>query len=136
GELTRLADAWKAPIVAVPNDLPQPRAAVGALAVPPLIALEDIGLFPGARQWVKEAIRSLGARRDEIIGGGDFIPQLARSIGRTITLIYGGGSIGAGAAQRWETPRNENAKAPACWNARPDLSHKQGSGWRPRAALT
>ena len=136
GELTRLAEAWKAPIVAVPNDLPQPRAAVGALAVPPLIALEDIGLFPGARQWVKEAIRSLGARRDEIIGGGDFIPQLARSIGRTIPLIYGGGSIGAVAAQRWKTQMNENAKVPAFWNAQPELCHNEVSGWGQHGDLT
>src|SRR5437868_6253959 len=83
----RVAAAWKAPIVAVPDELPQPRVAVGALAVPPLIVLEDIGLFPGARQWVKEAIRSLVARRDEIMGGGAFVPELARSIGRTIPLI-------------------------------------------------
>src|SRR5438309_2850060 len=36
GELTRLAKAWSAPLITVPDDIPQPRAAVGALAVPPL----------------------------------------------------------------------------------------------------
>ena len=30
GELTRLAKAWGAPLVTVPDDIPQPRAAVGA----------------------------------------------------------------------------------------------------------
>src|SRR5438067_333470 len=136
GELTRLAAAWKAPIVAVPDELPQPRVAVGALAVPPLIVLEDIGLFPGARQWVKEAIRSLVARRDEIMGGGAFVPELARSIGRTIPLIYGGGSIGAVAAQRWKTQMNENAKVPAFWNAQPELCHNEIAGWGQHGDLT
>src|SRR5207237_3807566 len=51
GELTRLAKAWRAPVVWVPDDLPQPRVGVGALAIPPLIVLEDVGLFPGARPW-------------------------------------------------------------------------------------
>jgi glucose/mannose-6-phosphate isomerase len=61
GELTKLAEAWEAPIVPVPDDIPQPRAAVGALSIPPLIALEEIGLFPGARKWVEEAVRRPGA---------------------------------------------------------------------------
>src|SRR5438477_8005754 len=45
GELTRLAKAWGSPVVSVPDDIPAPRAGVGALAIPPLIVLEDIGLF-------------------------------------------------------------------------------------------
>ena len=41
---------------------------------------------------------------------------LARRIGRTIPLIYGGGPIGAVAAARWKCQVNENAKAPAFAN--------------------
>ncbi|MGH7734511.1 MAG: SIS domain-containing protein, partial [Gemmatimonadales bacterium] len=50
GELAALAEEWGAPIVPVPGDIPQPRAALGAMAVPPLVVLEDMGLFPGASQ--------------------------------------------------------------------------------------
>src|ERR1700689_469029 len=35
GELTALAAEWGVPAVAVPSDTPQPRAALGALAIPP-----------------------------------------------------------------------------------------------------
>ena len=38
-----------------PTTIPQPRAAIGAMAIPPLVVLEEIGLFPGAahlgRRW-------------------------------------------------------------------------------------
>src|SRR5436309_9125403 len=84
GELTKLGEAWGSPMVAVPDDIPQPRAAVGALAVPPLIVLEQVGLFPGARKWVDEAVRRLGSRRDELAGDDTLATDLARRIGRTM----------------------------------------------------
>src|SRR5205807_10020962 len=101
GGLARLGEAWGAPMVSVPEDIPQPRAGVGALAVPPLIALEEIGLFPGARRWVDEAVRGLERRRDELTGDNSalvensIVTDLARQIGRTIPLIYGGGAVGS-----------------------------------------
>jgi glucose/mannose-6-phosphate isomerase len=136
GELTRLGEAWGSPMVAVPDDIPQPRAAVGALAVPPLIVLEQIGLFPGARKWVDEAVRCLVSRRDVLKGDDTVVTDLARRIGRTIPLIYGGGSLGAVAAQRWKTQMNENAKVPAFWNAQPELCHNEIAGWGQHGDLT
>jgi glucose/mannose-6-phosphate isomerase len=136
GELTRLGEAWGSPMVAVPDDIPQPRAAVGALAVPPLIALEEIGLFPGARRWIDEAVRRLTVRRDELKGDDTLVTDLARQIGRTIPLIYGGGAIGAVAAMRWKTQMNENAKIPAFWNAQPELCHNEIAGWGQHGDLT
>jgi glucose/mannose-6-phosphate isomerase len=136
GELTRLGDAWGSPMVGVPDDIPQPRAAVGALAIPPLIVLEQIGLFPGARRWVDEAVRGLAARRDELTGDDTIVTDLARRIGRTIPLIYGGSAVGAVAAQRWKTQMNENAKIPAFWNAQPELCHNEIAGWGRHGDLT
>jgi len=136
GELTRLANAWGAPLVTVPDDIPTPRAGVGALAVPPLIVLEQVGLFPGARKWVDEAVRRLMARRDEVQADDSIVAGLARQIGRTIPLIYGGGPIGAVAAQRWKTQMNENAKIPAFWNAQPELCHNEIAGWGQHGDLT
>ena len=136
GELTRLANAWGAPLVTVPDDIPTPRAGVGALAVPPLIVLEQVGLFPGARKWVDEAVRRLMARRNELQADDSTVAGLARQIGRTIPLIYGGGPIGAVAAQRWKTQMNENAKIPAFWNAQPELCHNEIAGWGQHGDLT
>ena len=58
GELARLAESWEVPIVRVGGGIPQPRAALGALAIPPLVVLEDMGLFPGARSWIDAGHRA------------------------------------------------------------------------------
>jgi glucose/mannose-6-phosphate isomerase len=135
GELARLAEAWGAPLVPVPSAIPQPRAALGALAIPPLVVLEELGLFPGASQWIDLAVRRLRTRRDELTAAGSLAEKLARHIGRTIPLVYGGG-LGAVAAQRWKTQLNENAKIPAFWNAQPELCHNEIAGWGQHGDLT
>jgi glucose/mannose-6-phosphate isomerase len=136
GELAKLAAGWGAPVVPVPADIPQPRAALGALAIPPLVVLEDIGLFPGAGQWIDFAVSQLQRRRDRLTRDGNDAEQLARRIGRTITLMHGGGALGAAAAQRWKTQINENAKAPAFWAAQPELCHNEVCGWGQNGDVT
>src|SRR5205085_267899 len=78
----------------------------------------------------------LGSRRDELAGDDTLATDLARRIGRTIPLIYGGGSLGSVAAQRWKTQCNENAKVPAFWNASPELCHNEIAGWGQHGDLT
>ncbi|HEX8771249.1 MAG TPA: bifunctional phosphoglucose/phosphomannose isomerase [Acidimicrobiales bacterium] len=136
GQLADLAEAWGAPVVRVPEDIPQPRAAIGALAVPPMLVLEEIGLFPGARHWVDAAVEQLRKRRDELVQPGNQTEVLARRIGRTIPLVHGGGGLGAVAAHRWKTQVNENAKAPAFWNAQPEVCHNEVAGWGQHGDLT
>ena len=137
GELTRLAKAWRAPLVEVPDDIPQPRAALGAMAIPPLIVLEDIGLFPGAGRWVEEAVRRLRSRRDELVAGDPLVVDLARRIGRTIPLMYGGGTLGAVAAQRWKTQMNENAKVPGLLELpSPSCATTRSQGWGQHGDVT
>ena len=129
GELGRLAESWGAPIVDVPATIPQPRSALGAMAVPPLVVLEDIGLFPGATQWIDLAVGQLQRRRDRLTRETNDAANLAKRIGRTLPLVHGGGAIGAAAAQRWKTQINENAKSPAFWAAQPELCHNEVAGW-------
>jgi glucose/mannose-6-phosphate isomerase len=136
GELGHLAGSWGVPMVEVPEGIPQPRAALGALAIPPLIVLEDIGLFPGASYWINAAIEQLRIRRDQLARPGNLAEQLARRIGRTMPLIHGGGGLGAVAAQRWKTDINENAKCPAFWNMQSELCHNEVSGWGQHGDLT
>jgi glucose/mannose-6-phosphate isomerase len=51
-------------------------------------------------------------------------------------VVYGGGAIGATAAARWKTQINENAKAPAFWNAQPELGHNEISAWGQHGDVT
>ncbi len=136
GELQRLAEAWEVPVIGVPSGIPQPRAAIGALAIPPFIVLEEIGLFPGASHWISAAVEQLRSRRDRLIRPGNEAETMARRIGRTIPLVYGGGGVGAVAAQRWKAQMNENAKTPAFWNTQPELCHNELAGWGQHGDVT
>ncbi|HET9732563.1 MAG TPA: bifunctional phosphoglucose/phosphomannose isomerase [Acidimicrobiales bacterium] len=136
GELARRAAGWGARIVEVPASIPQPRAAIGAMAVPPLVVLESIGLFPGAGQWVDFAVSQLARRRDSLVDPGNEAEELARRIGRTIPLVYSSGAVGTAAAQRWKTQINENANSPAFWNVQPELCHNELQGWGQHGDVT
>jgi glucose/mannose-6-phosphate isomerase len=136
GELGRLAASWGAPVVPVPDDIPQPRAAIGALAIPPLVVLEEIGLFPLASRWIDAAVDQLTRRRDTLVADGEPAAGVARAIGRTLPLVHGGGSLGATAASRWKTQINENANAPAFSSAVPELCHNEIQGWGQHGDVT
>jgi glucose/mannose-6-phosphate isomerase len=136
GELVRLADEWRVPVVPVPTDIPQPRAALGAMAVPPLVVLEEIGLFPGAGHWVSQAVEQLRRRRDELIAPASVAEDLARRIGRTIPLIHSSEALGTAAALRWKAQVNENAKSPAFFAVYPELCHNEVAGWGQHGDVT
>lgn len=141
GELRDLASSWTAPVVPVPHAIPAARAALGALAVPPLVVLERIGLFPGASHWIAAAVEQLKARRDALFDGGQ--PRagnpaevLARQVGRSFPVFYGGGGIGDVAARRWKAQHNANAKAPAWANTLPELCHNEIAGYGQHGDVT
>ncbi|MBI2709195.1 MAG: SIS domain-containing protein [Actinobacteria bacterium] len=135
GRLGALAGEWGAARVEVPAGLPTARAAIGALAVPPLVALERMGLFPGAHGWAAHAVAQLERRRDQLAGGGP-ARDLARRIGRTLPIVYGASAIGAVAAARWKAQCNENAKVPAFAGAVPQVCHDEVSGWGQHGDVT
>jgi glucose/mannose-6-phosphate isomerase len=136
GELGRLAAGWGAPVVPIPDDIPQPRAGIGALAIPAFVVLEEIGLFPLASRWIDLAVDQLTRRRDALLNEGEPAVGLARTIGRTVPLIQGGGAIGSTAASRWKTQINENANAPAFWSTSPELCHNEIQGWGQHGDVT
>ncbi len=136
GELGRLAASWSAPIVPIPDGIPMPRAGLGAVAIPPLVILESIGLFPGASAWIAAAVAQLRRRRDQLVSDANPAEALARRIGRQTPIIYGGGGVGAVAAQRWKTQFNENAKTAAFSNQLPELCHNEICGWGQNGDVT
>jgi glucose/mannose-6-phosphate isomerase len=113
-----------------------PRAAIGALSVPPLLVLERSGLFPGASEWVTEAVSQLRARRDQLVADANPAREVARRIGRTFPLVYGGGDLGAVAALRWRNQFAENAKVPAFASVIPELMHNEICGWGQHGDVT
>jgi glucose/mannose-6-phosphate isomerase len=117
-----------------------PRAAVGALLAPLFVVLERVGLLPDAGEWLDAAGRQLAVRRENCGPGVDApanpAREIARRIGTTIPIFYGGGALGAVAAQRWKCDVNENAKAPAFWNAYPELDHNEICGWGQHGDVT
>jgi len=129
GELVRLSGEWGVPLVPVPLGIPEARTALGAMAIPPLVVLERIGLFPGAQQWIGQAVTQLKRRRDELGRSGSVAETVARRIGRTIPLVHSSQDLGTAAALRWKTQINLNAKSPAFWNVHPELCHNEVAGW-------
>ena len=136
GELAERAEGWGSPVIPVPAGIPQPRAAIGAMAIPPLVVLEEIGLFPGASEWIRLAVAQLRRRRDQLAGPSSPAEALARKIGRTVPLVYSSGAVGSTAALRWKTQLNENAKVPAFWAAHPELCHNEICGWGQNGDVT
>jgi len=139
GELETVArDAGALHVPCPPGFLP--RAAVGALVAPLCTVLYRLGLAPGANALMLRAQQQLAARRDAcqpgIDGQANVARELARRIGRTIPLIYGGGAIGAVAAYRWKCDINENAKAPAFWHTYPELDHNEICAWGQHGDVT
>jgi glucose/mannose-6-phosphate isomerase len=135
GELGALAPTWQAPHVPLPTDIPQPRAALGALSVPLILLLEKVGLFPGASGWVDAAVEQLTVRR-AALEAGDAAQQIARTIDGTMPLIFGAGPLGGVAAARWKAQVNENAKAPAFTGTYPELCHNEIVGWGQHGDVT
>jgi glucose/mannose-6-phosphate isomerase len=136
GELATLADEWGSPHIELASDVPMPRAAIGALSMPPMVVLEKMGHFPGAGAWIGAAVEQLTRRRDQLVGDKSPARELARRIDRTMPLIYGGGGIGHVAALRWKNQFNENPKIPAFSQSMPEVCHNELAGWAQYGDVT
>lgn len=135
GQLAALSEAWRTPVVAV-DPATSPRTELVPLAIPPLLLLEDLGLFPGAREWVVRAAAQLVRRREEIAAGRDPAAAIARTVGRTFPVVHAAGPLGLVAARRWTHQFNLSAKIPAFASALPDLCHNQIAGWGQHGDVT
>ena len=138
GQLGALADDEAAPTVFLPvAETPIPtRARIGALAVPVLRAFEQMGLSPGASDWIGAAVHQLQARRDELGADDNAAAALARRVAGTMPLVYGGSAIGRVAAERWKVQINQSAKTPAWVGELPDVAHGEIAGWGQHGDIT
>jgi glucose/mannose-6-phosphate isomerase len=136
GALAGLATQAGWPIVPVPDDVPQPRAAFGALSVPPLVVLERLGLLDGMERLLRDAAETLSDSRDGLVRPGSTAQELATRIGRTTPLVHGAPGPTGVAAMRWKTQVNENAKSPAFYSLQPELCHNEVAGWGQHGDVT
>ena len=136
GQLADLASQWGVPHIAVDASIPMPRAGIGAVSIPPMVVLEQMGLFPGATFWIDAAIAQLRRRRDEERAGRGPAAGLARRIGRAFPVVYGGGGVGSVAALRWKNQFNENAKVPAHAGSVPEVCHNELCGFGQHGDVT
>jgi glucose/mannose-6-phosphate isomerase len=140
GALGQFAHEQGALHVPCPDGIPAPRLALGALVAPLFVLLFRMGMLPEAHAALQLAQQQLARRRDQCRPDADPARnparELARKIDRTIPIIYGSGGLGGVAAMRWKQSMNENAKAPAFWNAYPELDHNEVSGWGQHGDIT
>ncbi|CAB4553565.1 unannotated protein [freshwater metagenome] len=136
GHLERIAHEWGAPVIGLDSAIPMPRAAIGAVSIPPLLVLERLGLLEGASAQVDAMISQVSRRRDELLADGNQALKLAQRIGRTLPIVYGGGTLGETAAWRWKGQFNENPKVASFANRIPELTHNEICGWGQHGDVT
>lgn len=129
GGLAALAEREGLIHLPVVDGAPVSRAGIGVMAIPALVLLERLGLYPGADAWIDAAIAQTTARRDELISENNLARRLARRLGRSLPIIYGGNGPGGMAAAFWKTQFNANAKVAAFSNQAPELTHNEVAGW-------
>lgn len=131
GTIAEMAADWGIPWFRVDNAIPQPRAAIGALFVPPYVAMETAGLVPDAISSLKDAIEQLKRRAAQANepGGIAMVSSAAKLVAGHIPLIWGSAGLGMVAASRLRTQINENAKAIAMSSTVPESCHNELAGW-------
>ena len=130
GALVSLAGEWDVPVVPLPGGIPQPRAALGAMAIPPLVLLEEIGLFPG-----RPAVGGPGRRPAPASAGTSWSGPAAGP--RNWPGGSGGPSPSSTARRTWVRPppcggrprSTRTPRRPAFCNVYPELCHNELAGW-------
>ncbi|MCH7904301.1 MAG: bifunctional phosphoglucose/phosphomannose isomerase [Armatimonadetes bacterium] len=130
GELAERASACGDEVIKVPGGQP-PRTALGYLFVPVASACVQLDLlsnlpFDAAFRALDEGAKLWGVEPPE---SDNTAKQIARSLHRSVGLLYGLGSWQAIVANRWKGQINENAKNMAFANAFPELCHNEILGW-------
>ena len=130
GSLAALVAGSGGSVVGAPGNVPVPRAAFGALAVPPLVVVDRLGLVPEDAFDFGAAAAQAARRREQCkVGDGGPAGALAVAVGDLTPVFYGGGSVAAAAAYRAKCDVNENVKRPAYAHAYPELGHNEICSW-------
>lgn len=139
GQLEKEARANGDTVIKIPSGL-QPRAAVGYLFFPMLVAMGRLGLIRDYGADIAETRKVLKEMRESL---GPAVPvarnpakaMAERLVGR-IPIIYGTFRYTDAVAMRWKGQFNENSKTPAFFHSFPELDHNEIMGWEGLEELT
>src|SRR5438067_9993754 len=125
------AGAGGYPAVVVPGGL-MPRAALGYVAMPPLVVCGRLGLAPGLDTALDEAVEVSARRAAEchrsVPAASNPAKELAARLMGCLPLVWGSEGIAGAAAYRLKCQLNENAKVLAGWATFPELNHNEVVG--------
>ena len=99
------------------------------MAIPSLLALEHVGLFPGARGWIDLAVEQLRRAATSSRRSDNAARSLARRIGRTIPIVYGGAASARPRRCAGRPRSTRTQKSPAFIGTVPELTHNEVCGW-------
>jgi glucose/mannose-6-phosphate isomerase len=120
------------PAIVVPGGI-SPRAALGYSFMPLLVAFERMGLIPDQSREIKSMYAALRkcakANTMDVPTADNPAKQLAKTLHRTVPVIYGGQDAFQPVAMRWRCQINENAKAFAHDMVVPEMNHNEILGW-------
>lgn len=134
GALAELASTNGRPLMTLDGSIPMPRAGIGAVTIPLVVLAERLGLVDSQHESIAEAAEQVDARLATASAGA--AAEVARRIGRTVPIVYGGGQLGEVAATRWKGQFNENPKVPSWANRVPELMHNEVCGWAQHGDVT
>lgn len=130
GELSRLCDADKVPLLKVPAGL-QPRAALGFLLGAEAVILEEAGIA-SVKKDMALAQLAMSDLRENLSPGvptdANMAKKTALKLRGKVPVIYAPRTFRT-VAYRWQTQINENAKTLAFSGEFPEMNHNHIVGW-------
>jgi glucose/mannose-6-phosphate isomerase len=130
GELARLAEEWRVPLVAFHYES-QPRAALGYSLMSLLGVLHARGLAGDVAAALEEALALLAEQDAQLAPvspqAENLAKRLAADLAGHVPIVVGAGPL-APVARRWKTQLNENGKAWAHYEPLPEMDHNALSG--------
>lgn len=132
GELEKICQKSKSPLIKIPGGLP-PRQALGYLFFSLLFLFEKIGVVSSRNAEVEETISCLIRQAERFVTSTNVTSNLphniAKSVYHTIPVIYTAAPYLAAVPIRWRNQFNENSKMMAFSNVFPELNHNEIVGW-------
>ena len=114
----------------------EPRSGIGYSFLGPLLLLRKLGCLPAtSTDWAemkKEVDGLIGRVGEDVATEGNEAKALAQKMYGRLPVVYGGGIL-LGAARRWKTQLNENAKSWALAEALPEAHHNTVEGRLPES---